>query len=174
MDLSRPEDQCIKSLEQWLLRVASFSKTHHDAAGTGTAAKDSLLHYLQYAKHSKTIPDSSSTPVSNTASSQSSSSDTSTLRINVGFPIIVVGCKADVIGSQGEAGAISSAKELQGRLRGLCLQFGAGLVYTSVNKMTNVVSLRKYMYHRLYPEVIPNNLVIEVYKDEFLFYNQGR
>jgi len=159
VDLSRPEDQCVKSLEQWLLRVANFSKTYHNTADTGVAAKDTLLHYLHHAKYSKTIPDMSS---SSSSPPPDSSSDSSTLRINVGFPIIVVGLKADVIGSQCEAGAINSAKELQGRLRGLCLQFGAGLVYTSANKSSNVVSLRKYMYHRLYPEVIPNNLVIEV------------
>lgn len=160
MDLSRPEEQCTKSLEKWLLHIANFSKTHHDSTGAANTAKDSLLHYLQHAKHFKIMPDISSI-VSSDLSSEASS-EISSLKMNLGFPIIVVGCKADLIGSQNDSGDINNAKEIQGRIRALSLQFGAALVYTSAEKATNIVNLRKYMYHRLYPEVIPSNLVIEV------------
>lgn len=158
MDLSRPEDECVKSLEQWLSQVFRFSQSHHTVTGAGSAAKQSLIHYLQTVKHSKTlVPPSSAEGLPTNATI-----DESFLKVNVGFPIIVVGCKADVIGSQNEAEVGTNAKELQGRLRALCLQCGAALIYTSADKATNIATLRKYMYHRLYPEVVPNDLMIEV------------
>lgn len=79
-------------------------------------------------------------------------------------PLVVVGHKSDVIRTD-DAIAAKAAKELQGKLRAICLESGAALIYTSsleVENLINCGTLQRYCSHRLYPEAIPMTLNIQV------------
>lgn len=80
-------------------------------------------------------------------------------------PLVVIGHKSDVIRSD-DAVAAKAAKELQGKLRAICLEVGAALIYTSsleVENLINCGTLQRYCSHRLYPESIPMTLSIQVF-----------
>jgi hypothetical protein len=59
---------------------------------------------------------------------------------------------------------MKQARELQGRLRSICLEVGAALVFTSAGAkdQTNCAALKKYLLHRLYPEQVSTELALEV------------
>jgi chlorite dismutase len=80
-----------------------------------------------------------------------------------GVPIIVVGTKADTLIAD-TAPSMKQARELQGRLRSICLEVGAALVFTSAGAkdQTNCAALKKYLLHRLYPEQVSAELALEV------------
>lgn len=88
-----------------------------------------------------------------------------------GLPLIVVGCKSDLI-SMEDAASIREARELQGHLRALCLEVGAALIYTTTEadlnpeaeKLCNMLRLKKYIEHRLYPE----NLLLQHQQKELV------
>jgi len=89
--------------------------------------------------------------------------------INLGVPLIIVGCKADFFSRKwaNKLGASSEGDErfdfLTRRLRKFCLQYGAALVYTSAvgPRGTNVEELQDYIFHRLYhiPLIYPAKVV---------------
>lgn len=57
--------------------------------------------------------------------------------------------------------SMRTSKELQGRLRLLCLEAGAGLLFTNGQLERNTGFLRKYLLHRLYPSHLAMSLQIE-------------
>ena len=67
-------------------------------------------------------------------------------------PIILVACKCEVV-KVDDAASLKRAKELQGQLRELGLLVGATVVYVSSAMDINVARLKRYILHRLYPEV---------------------
>jgi len=75
-----------------------------------------------------------------------------------GLPILVVGCKADLMPTH-DAAAIRDARDTQAQIRAICLDVGAALIYTSIvpEYEENMKVLKKYIEHRLYPE----NLLIQ-------------
>lgn len=78
-------------------------------------------------------------------------------------PLVVVATKSDGIRTD-DAVAAKAAKELQGRLRAICLQVGAALVYTAAadnETLINCGTLQKYLLHRLYPEAVQLTLKIQ-------------
>ena len=74
------------------------------------------------------------------------------------IPIILVACKCEVV-QVDDAASLKRAKELQGQLRELGLSVGATVVYVSSVTDINVARLKRYILHRLYPEV--NTLLTE-------------
>ena len=54
------------------------------------------------------------------------------------------------------------SRNVQGKIRAMAIYFGASVIYTSAEKKTNIAQLRKYIFHRLYPEAIDMELTIEV------------
>ena len=84
---------------------------------------------------------------------------------NLGVPIIVCGCKVDKMaaslsGSKGRGGrgspnALSENQMvyLQQKLREVCLQLGASLIFTSAKENINTITLQKYLYYRLSPKI---------------------
>jgi hypothetical protein len=76
--------------------------------------------------------------------------DTKVPKINLGFPIIIVGCKADYFQRKG-SGIDDKFEYLTKRLRKVCLEYGATLIYSSaVGKGVNVELLQDYILHRVY------------------------
>lgn len=80
--------------------------------------------------------------------------------LNIGVPIIVVGCKSEFFQVE-DAAAMKRAKELQGELRSICMEVGAALLYASAEKDADCTRLHKYLLHRLYPETFSMELSIE-------------
>jgi len=101
--------------------------------------------------------------------------DTGKPPTNLGVPLIIVGCKTDYFARKwAKAGVGSEGDErfdfLTRRLRKLCLEYGAALVYTSAlgsyisstsSRGTNIELLQDYIFHRLYniPLVHPAKVV---------------
>ena len=138
-------------MEHWLRKIAVFSKNQFESSGKYSTEKKALEQYVQTIKTGK-INDDSSTNIS--------------IKVNTGATIIVVGCKSDLI----DIASIKHTKEFQGKLRSFCLQFGAALIYTSTSetKTNNTNKLRKYIFHRLYPEIITMELDIDVSSSFYL------
>lgn len=77
-----------------------------------------------------------------------------------GVPIVVVACKSDCVVMD----ELKGARELQGKIRSMCLDVGAALVYCSTYIDTNLPQLKKYIEHRLYPE----NTLLQVQQGELM------
>ncbi len=97
---------------------------------------------------------------------------------NYGVPLVVVGCKADLV--HNDISNLRKHNETQRDLRELCLKgevffvclfhymkcyhsVGAGLIYTSSGTGSNCNLLKKYMLHRLYYETMQMDLKVEVF-----------
>lgn len=80
--------------------------------------------------------------------------DPSNPRINLGVPLVIVGCKADqlapLFAEQSYAG--DRFEFITRRLRQFCLDYGASLIFTSSTRAAgvNIDVLQEYIYHRLY------------------------
>ena len=169
IDLTKSEQEIIQSLEKWLHKVYTFTKTllNNTNRNTNYAPKESqeqLIKYLKYIKLSKL---QSNTNTVNRSISTVTDSDLADidldLKVNTGCPIIVIGCKSDTLTSTTQdINQMNSNKIIQGKIRAICLQFGAGLIYTSAEKAVNVSLLRKYIAHRLYPEALLMEMSIQV------------
>ena len=168
IDLTKSEQEIIQSLEKWLYKVYTFTKTLLNNTNKNTnnhkESQEQLIRYLKYIKLSKL---QSNTNTVNRSISTVTDSDLADidldLKVNAGCPIIVIGCKADTLTSTTQdINQMNSNKMIQGKIRAICLQFGAGLIYTSAEKAVNVSLLRKYIAHRLYPEALPMEMSIQV------------
>jgi dynein cytoplasmic 1 light intermediate chain len=72
---------------------------------------------------------------------------------NIGIPLVIVGCKADALGTvfQTQTGVGDRFHFINKRLREFALEYGAALMFTSsVGGGTNVEALQDYIYHRLF------------------------
>ena len=83
------------------------------------------------------------------------------LLANIDAQLCAVVCKAEFIQS-GDLGTMKSFKSLQGSLRSICLEYGAALIYTSVNADLNCVKLQKYILHALYKDEMKINMNVEI------------
>jgi dynein light intermediate chain 1 len=162
LDLSDIED-CVGSLRRWFAKIhAYFKKSAQSGSGPGSSLCNykATVSYVQNARTGKfalfeedEIPSSSFED----APPENNGPD---IKYNLGIPLIVIGCKADTIDLSNGA-EVRRAREVQGQLRALCIQFGAGLLFTSAEKETNCAELKKYILHRLYPSLMSMELEIE-------------
>ena len=157
IDLSNPESSKA-ALKKWIVSIHDFVKTLFLRLGSDfeIQAKRHISAYVRSARSGKFSPDSY-------GDSQASVSETisSDVKTNFGFPLIVVGCKSDILDSD-DASTVKENREFQGYLRHFCHQFGAALVYTSAVNDNNCLKLRKYIMHRLYPETVQMDLELSV------------
>uniref|UniRef100_A0A7N5ZX22 Dynein light intermediate chain n=1 Tax=Anabas testudineus TaxID=64144 RepID=A0A7N5ZX22_ANATE len=75
-----------------------------------------------------------------------------TLTYNLGIPVLIVCTKCDAVGVLEKE---HDYKEehfdfIQSHIRRFCLQYGAGLIYTSVKEEKNLDLLYKYIVHKMY------------------------
>jgi len=141
LDLTK--DDIIDTLKYWLRKSSWYSKVFHSESYKETSAKlkSSQSYYIQNIKSNKgaALQQPDNVQVDNE---------------NVGIPIIVVGCKSDIL-KLDDVASSRKAKEIQSQLRAICLQTKSALVYTSATKNINCQKLSKYIMHRLYHDVIP-------------------
>lgn len=163
LDLSKPDD-CVASLHNWLQRISAYITKYHSDIGADESRniKTSLLNYLSRARSTKGS-------VEKSTSDESSESDAPDIESNFilehfGLPIIVVGTKVDTVPVDSSAD-MKRAKDVQGRIRSICLEAGAALIYTAAEGQltTNCAELKKYLIHRLYPDQIGTELSLEVH-----------
>jgi len=98
--------------------------------------------------------------------------------INLGVPLIIVGCKADFFSRKWghKSGGVGTEGDekfdfLTRRLRKMCLDYGAALIYTSaVGRGANVEELQDYIYHRLYNIPLRNSAKVVGSNEDFNIY----
>ena len=147
LDLNDSPQDCVKNLRAWIKRLDS------EAIKLNVASDNDI--YVRSAKILKGAV-RGSTPID--------PSPLAPFQRLFKAPLVVVGHKSDVIRSD-DAVAAKAAKDLQGKLRAICLEVGAALIYTSsleVENLINCGTLQRYCSHRLYPEAIPMTLNIQV------------
>lgn len=166
LDLSKPED-CLASLQSWLFKITAYISKYHDdiKSEDSKTIKAQLQHYLRHARSTKGSVNKATTEEGAESDHTDSAADVETTFMSEHFslPIIVVGTKVDTVPVDSSAD-MKRAKEVQGRIRAMCLEAGAALVYTSTvgPSTTNCSELKKYLIHRLYPDQIGTELSIEV------------
>jgi dynein light intermediate chain 1 len=165
LDLSKPWD-LMKTLEKWSACLEEFVKKAMDTLSVGEqdALKGATLEHVKTYKEPQTSDEQDENANAAATTQEASPVDaplpTGLLTTNIGLPIVVVCCKADVMQTQEreekDASAIDRRFEfIQQRLRSFCLKYGAALVYTAAATGSNCVLLQKYLLHRLYPTQFP-------------------
>lgn len=171
LDLSQPET-CITALNYWLEKVHRCVVEHHRrlAPLESTSQKNALVRYLKHARSTKGSIAAATAEEEEEVEEPPTASAEELFRADCfGAPVVVVGTKADTILADTST-AMKQARELQGRLRSICLEIGAALVYTSAasKDQPNCAALKKYLMHRLYPEQISAELAMEVHIGSFV------
>lgn len=99
-----------------------------------------------------------------------------------GIPLMIVGCKADVLDDNTYKASANDIKEVQAYIRYMCLELGASFVMTAASPagpqfgttvasetMTNISLLRKYLFHSMFPELISLSLSMnDLHKEMFV------
>jgi hypothetical protein len=139
LDLSKPED-CIATLHSWLHKISAFSIKYHNSLSkdVSKALKKSIWTYLKNARSARRRHNQHG-EVGNEDNGKNTSElqdeDEAELEGNFatscfGLPVIIVGCKADAIQME-SAAVIKHSRDIHGRLRSICMEVGAALVYTA-------------------------------------------
>lgn len=82
-------------------------------------------------------------------------------------PIIVVGCKSEKLNFN-DLGVLRQMKEIQGKLRLVCLEVGAALIFPSKEQeLQKHQLLKSYITHRLFSEYVRMDLALEVIRLPF-------
>lgn len=188
LDLSDP-DQCIVMLKTWLLKIHAFLKDRHeqsksneasvtvDTSGDKESNSRQLVTYLKHIRlHKGDMRSVYSTQTILSPSALEGDVISEELRFildHFNIPIIVIGCHSEHIMLDSNA-SIRKHRELQGSIRSICMDIGASLIYTGspsihptlhstvIANSNNNVLLRRYIVHRLYPELVPMELSIDV------------
>lgn len=162
LDLSKPEEEVVSSLQSLLRQASEFllENSSHQPNKSVSEARDLFIEYLTSVRSTR------GAAVNNSIASASESIEKATATLSsearfdlaakqFGAPVIVVGWRSGEV-SGDEFAALKSAKELQGKIRLLCLEAGAALVYTNAAGVSSGNSLlRRYLLHRLYCDRLP-------------------
>lgn len=171
LDLSKPGD-CVAALKNWLPRISRYIRSYHESIDSqqSKAIKAALSEYLSTARLNKgevvNLASSEQKDGATTESLDFSVDQYDFILENFGLPIIVVGCKLDMMTPE-QGTPAKFAREVQGAIRSICLDIGAALIYTSAMEDLNCIELRKYMLHRFYPDKIAADLSIQVRDNYF-------
>ena len=167
LDLSKP-DTCLTSLHKWLVKISTFTKKYFTevANDNAKAQKEALLDYLKNVRKTKGSV-TGAVVLDETEEEEGEDNHEGNFEGNFiseffGLPIVVVGSKSDLVVSDSSA-AMKQARELQGKIRSVCLEVGAGLIFTTAAgpALSNCAELKKYIMHRLYPTQIGMELSLE-------------
>lgn len=97
-----------------------------------------------------------------------------------GVPLVIVGCKADVLDDAAYKASANEVKEVQAYIRYMCLQLGASFVMAAAvpvdampspdrstgGNSVNISFLRKFLFHSLFPEAVSLELSLrDVYSE---------
>jgi len=136
IDLSRPWD-LMKSLTKWVGVIERAVKKTKEKLTVGD--QDELHTRVKEYLDSRR---------SNAASQNEGDG---ALSKNLGVPLLVIGCKADMVQAE-KFEQQQKLRFIQQHLRRFCLEYGASLVYTSARDGTNLEKVQHYLLHRLYPK----------------------
>lgn len=94
------------------------------------------------------------------------------LTVNLGIPIIVCCSKIDLLLHGDKADLLEGNLDfIQKHIRQYSIQYGASVIFTSQNTLTNVETLYKYLLHRIYDTEFPHKS--ELNKKDSLFIPTG-
>jgi len=171
IDLSKPEE-CSHNLRKWLCKAKQeidnyFSKLSSENVETLLQTNNKFLNIHQNNTNNTNETDTSTSNINpestgNTPLEKEKEREREREKefINYGIPIIVIGCNTEFLQME-DATAMKRLKDVQGEIRSICLQVGAGLLYISTEKESDVTRLHTYLLHRLYPEIFNSQLRIE-------------
>lgn len=168
LDMSKPANTCVQSLKKWLKFVnykcyqlaEKFGNEYVDEKRKIADVYNNVVKSYQ-AGNRKNILIPSDANGSSETKSDNRSSQTQALSI-FGFPIVVIANKCDLLMNDKEDfQTIQRLKVFQGQLRYICLQAGASFICTALNRDIGISKLRKYIQHRLYPEMLVMDLALE-------------
>lgn len=170
LDLTKDEQVLCDSLKFWLRQLSEFSAKYHDLlpAEQSKAQKQLLSKYLSSVRMLKgeklSKPEETDDKLNNkdtTAANLSSESRFEFAVEKLSVPVLVVGLRSDMLNFN-DITTLKSMKELQGKLRLLCLEAGASLSFTNAATEELSNGVRRYLLHRLFPESVSMQLEIEV------------
>jgi dynein light intermediate chain 1 len=155
LDLSRPWE-LMSSLEGWVRCLEShvLPAVGELSVGLQDSLKGALLNHVKNYKE----PQDEGAAVAEVQDGDEVDTPLSTgvLTTNLGVPLVVVCCRADVMQAQEREEKDATASErrfdfIQQRLRKFCIKYGAALIFTAAKTGTNCKLLQQYLLHRLYP-----------------------
>lgn len=154
-------DQAVETLKKWLALITPL--VHHAYANFPAEKQESMRSkYLQYMLKARltkgsaveAVPEEHHEELTGIARFEFAAK-------HFALPIVVVGCKMELLDMTNSLTA-KTVREIRGKLRALCLEAGAALVFTStIEESEEMQQLRRYILHRLYPESISMSLQIE-------------
>jgi hypothetical protein len=153
---SRAACSAAAAARQWAdcLQAALKPKMDSLSAGEQDALRDAVRNHIKN-YHTAASEAAAAGGESKDKGEDASAGAADGLTANLGAPLLVVCCKADVMEQQereakdGRAGA--KFELIQQQVRRFCLKYGAALAYTSGQSGGNCKELQKYLLHRLYP-----------------------
>ena len=165
LDLSKGEEILV-SLRKWFGMIAQFILSYQQSMTSDQvlSMKQQFLQYISTVRLNKgnKLDGESYGEEINHVSLSATSSKYELAVDKFPIPIVVVGCKADLI-NYNDLLIMKNMKEIQGKLRFLCLEASAALFFSGKEQdHARLQTLKKYILHRLYPESISMDLSIEV------------
>lgn len=155
VDLSQPW-AIMSSLTKW---VEAISKAHTQLLSSLPADQQAQLK-LKVSSYSQFYVDYSVKKASGGEASKEADISSSDIKVdtsiphqNFGVPLVIVGCKSDLLASVflQQQGVGDRFEYITRHLRKFALEYGATLLFSSsVGTGTNITALQEYVYHRLY------------------------
>ncbi|XP_026175635.1 cytoplasmic dynein 1 light intermediate chain 2 isoform X1 [Mastacembelus armatus] len=154
VDMSRPWT-IMESLQKW----ASVLRDHVDKLKISPEDMREMEQKMVKAFQEYTEPEDAtpSSPQRRTATAGDDEAvvlplGDNTLTYNLGIPVLIVCTKCDAVSVLEKEHDYREEHFdfIQSHIRRFCLQYGAGLIYTSVKEEKNLVLLYKYIVHKLY------------------------
>lgn len=147
LDAAAEADECMKSLQINLASILAYVES----------LPSDISSQLQVSNRS--YVSSARRLVSNSVSEDQATDDhsdgVSTLTYNLCFPVLVVGVLPLETFRTDDLGISRNMRNLQGRLRQVCVQTGSALAFSPTTHDPTASRMKKYLLHRLYPELIP-------------------
>lgn len=152
-------EAALASIKYWLLQIIHIVKNVLSTLNNEQSdyIKSQFAYYLDSARVHK----GQSHQTHDSTNYNFSSSSYQAALTNFPFPIIIAGCKMDLL-DLNEISSIKLLKELQGKIRLLSLEIGASIIFTSTEDEKKISLLKRYISHRLYPEYLSMELHLEV------------
>eukprot|EP00478_Filoreta_tenera_P000217 GABV01000217.1.p1 GENE.GABV01000217.1~~GABV01000217.1.p1 ORF type:complete len:478 (-),score=120.15 GABV01000217.1:90-1523(-) len=149
LDLSQPWT-LLGSLTKWLETTEKFQKLMFDKlpASRQDKLKDNISRHIQF----WVDPKADNPKVITEEQKRETKLDRSQPQKNLGVPLMVVGCKADLFkGLFAGPEVVDNFESLSFYLRQICFEYGAALTYTAAGSAGwNTEIAQTYLTHRLY------------------------
>lgn len=165
VDLTKRETEIIQTVRHWLRVIADQLSVYYGNISDEevTILKQNYLHYLATVRLHKgnVANDMNTTEQDQLIATVSEKYQFANNQFFV--PIVVVGCKSELLNFN-DVSTLRQVKEIQGKLRQLCLDVGAALIFPNNKEQDSqkYTTLKNYLIHRLYSNNIRMELGLEV------------